>query len=213
MSDSFYRAVKWIGRSAFWCSSSSVVRGVEHIPATGACILAANHCSPYDIPLLIRHSPRPVDFVSIVEVFRNPLIAWFYGSMNAFPLDRSRSDAATVRIMLDRLERGRLLCMFPEGGFRRGDRSVLRGGKIVPGIGRLALLVNAPIVPVVIVNSAAYSRFTSWLPLRRTVYGVAFGPPIPPGADTAGTEHVLVDRLRALHAGLAPQLPERCREL
>lgn len=213
MSDAFYSAVKWIGRSAFWCSSTPVVRGLEHIPASGACILAANHCSPYDIPLLIRHTPRLVDFVSIVEVFRNPLVAWFYGSMNAFPLDRSRSDAPTVRIMLDRLERGRVLCMFPEGGFRRGERSVLRAGRIVPGIGRLAHLAGVPIVPVVVVNSAAYSRFASWLPLRRTVYGLAFGPPIPPDADASRTEQVLVERLRALHAALAPELPGHCREL
>jgi 1-acyl-sn-glycerol-3-phosphate acyltransferase len=213
VSDAFYKVVREIGRPAFWCSSSPLVRGAEHIPARGACILAANHCSPYDVPLLMRHVPRHIDFVSIVEVFRNPLVAWFYGSMNAFPLDRSRSDAPTVRIMLDRLARGRLLCMFPEGGFRRGDRSVLRDGKIVPGVGRLALLAGAPIVPVVIVNSAAYSRLASWLPLRSTMYGVAFGAPIPPDDDPARAERVLVEQLRVMHAGLTLQLPEHCRVL
>lgn len=211
MSDLYYRVVRAIGKTAFWVSSTPVVGGCEYVPRTGPCIIASNHSSPYDVPLLIRHTPRLVDFVSIVEVFKNPAVAWFYGSMNAFPLDRSRPDAPTVRIIFDRLERGRVVGMFPEGGFRRGEASVLRSRKIRPGVGRIAKLAGAPVVPAVVVNSIAYSRFAAWMPRRSTIYGLMFGPPIAPDQEPEEIEKQLVDALVGLGDALLPRLPEACR--
>src|SRR5438045_3002539 len=112
MGDAFYRFVVLTGRMPFWISSRPVVLHAERARRAGPFILAANHTSPYDVPLLMRHTPRRLDFVSIIEVFRNPLVAWFYSHMNAFPVDRSRRDPATVRIILDRLARGRVVAMF-----------------------------------------------------------------------------------------------------
>ena len=114
MSDLFHQAVRGLGRHAFWVSSSPIVIGAEHTRRDGGYLLAAgNHQSPYDIPLLMRHCARNIDFLSISEVFSNAIVAWFYRSMNAFPLDRSRRDPATVLTIVRRLQRGRVLCMFP----------------------------------------------------------------------------------------------------
>ena len=154
----------------------------------GPFILASNHTSPYDVPLLMRHTTRNLDFVSIVEFFRKPLIGWIYGSMNAFPLDRSKPDSPTVRIILDRLARGRVVAMFPEGGFRTSENAVTHGGNMRPGIGRIALLADVPIVPVVIVNSSLYWRPIHWLPIRRTRYGIAYGEPLFLRSDLAKNE-------------------------
>jgi 1-acyl-sn-glycerol-3-phosphate acyltransferase len=66
---------------------------------------------------------RLLDFVSITEIFRKPLVAWFMSRMNAFPLDRSRVDSGTTRIILDRLKRGRTIVMFPEGNIRTAATS------------------------------------------------------------------------------------------
>src|SRR6185503_6912325 len=111
----------------------------------GACILAPTHTSYYDVPLLVDHTPRMIDFVSVTEQFRKPILRWFYGSMNAFPLDRSRADPKTVRVVLDRLERGRAVLIFPEGGIKTEDESAIRTGKIRPGLGRIAKLARVPI--------------------------------------------------------------------
>jgi 1-acyl-sn-glycerol-3-phosphate acyltransferase len=208
MSDAFYTFVKGIGTPAFWVSSRPIVTGLQHIPPSGPCIIAATHQSPSDVPLLIRHSPRHLDFVSIVEVFRQPLVGWLYHNLNAFPLDRAKADPATVRVVLDRLRQGRVIAMFPEGGFRHGARSVVHGGSIRPGIARIAALARAPIVPCVVLNSLLYARFQSWLPLRQTRYALAFSAPIlPEAADTTGerVEARLVSELRALHARLLAQ--------
>jgi 1-acyl-sn-glycerol-3-phosphate acyltransferase len=213
MSDTFYRVVRFIGRHPFWVSSAPVALGLENVPLSGPVIVAANHTSPFDIPLLMRHVPRLIDFVSVVEVFRKPLLGWFYGSLNAFPLDRSRTDAPTVRTILSRLERGRLVAMFPEGGFRRGETSVIRGGRIRPGVGRIATLANAPVVPAVIVNSAAYGRARAWLPIRGTRYGVNFGLCLDPQLGADEIERRMVQEYRRLYDELVPRLPEGCREL
>ena len=211
MSDLFYRVVRLIGRHAFWVSSRPVVLGVEHVPRRGACVIASNHTSPYDVAILMRHTPRLLDFVSIVEVFKHPLLGWFYGNMNAFPLDRSKPDAPTVRTLLGRLERGRVVAMFPEGGFRRGEQSVLRNGKIRSGVGRLVRLAGVPLVPAVVINSIAYSKPAAWLPLRRVRYAVAFGPAISHELEAEEIEEKLVEAMAALYARASGELPAECR--
>lgn len=202
MSDAFYKAVRFVGSSAFWVSSTPTVTGLEHIPNHGPFILAATHQSVFDVPLMIRHTPRLLDMVSITEVFRNPFVAWFYGSMNAFPLDRSRADPATVRTILSRLAKGRVVAMFPEGRIQAGQASVLHDGKIRRGIGRIAGIAQVPVVPVVILNSGAYISPTAWLPLRRTRYHVAYGAPILPDTEPDAIEAALVAAFVTLHKSL-----------
>ncbi len=203
MSDLFYRVVRLLGTPAFWVSGSPVVLGTHRVPTKGACIIAATHQSPYDVPLLIRHTRRMLDFVSIVEVFCNPLLGWFYGSLNAFPLDRSRPDGRAVRVILNRLGKGRVVAMFPEGGFRKGKESVVYTRRIRSGIGRIARLSGAPIVPCVVIDSLAYGRVASWLPLRRTRYGVIYGEPLCATEDPEVLEVKLVEALVLLHRELS----------
>ncbi|CAN5597229.1 lysophospholipid acyltransferase family protein [soil metagenome] len=208
MSDAFYNFLWFGGYPAFWVSSSPVVLHAERARRGGGFRRASNHSSPYDIPLLMRHTARKLDFVSIVEVFRNPFVAWLYGSMNAFPLDRHKPDSPTVRVILDRLERGRVVAMFPEGGFRKLEDSVVKGGKMRPGIGRLAEIANVPIMPVVVVRSGLYSRFTSWLPLKRTRYGVIYGEPleIRTDLDKSAAAAEIEQRLREAFAKLFDEI-------
>lgn len=206
MSDAFYNTVRFVGRSAFFVSSSPLILGAEHTDRTGGFLLAANHQSPYDIPLLIRHARRSIDFVSATEVFRNRFVGWFYGSMNAFPLDRSKPDSPTVRIILDRLKAGRCVGIFPEGGFRRGAASVVHSLKLKPGTARLARLANVPIVPAIVIGSGDYSKVSAWLPTRSTRYGIVFGRPISPGDDDAQVDALLAQKMAELHQTLAAQL-------
>ncbi len=211
MSDWFYRTFRLVGRHALWVSADASVSGAKNIPERGGCLIAATHTSPYDVPILIRHVPRLLDFVSIVEVFRIPVVGWFYGNMNAFPLERARADAATTRTILARLAAGRVVVMFPEGRLRRGKDSVVRTGSIRPGLGRLVKLAGVPVIPAVIVNSAAYAKPRAWLPLRRTRYAIAFGPAIRPDGDTKEIERLVLESFTALYTAAAAELPEECR--
>ena len=178
MSELFYNIVHTIGSAIFWVSSKPTLLHVNRSRCKGAYILASNHHSPYDVPLLIHHTKRKLDFVSTVEVFSNRFAGWFYGNMNAFPLDRSKPDSPTVRTILDRLARGRVVALFPEGGFRKPKDSVINGGRIRPSIGRLAQMANVPVVPVVVLDSKVYMSLTAWLPLKRMRYALIYGDPI-----------------------------------
>ena len=202
MGDRFYNTVWTICYPAFATSSSPIVIGAEKTQHDGAFILASNHETPYDVPLLMRHCARNIDFVSITEVFRNPFVRWLYGSMNAFPLDRSQPDAHATRIILDRLERGRVVGMFPEGRLCPGERSLVHTRKIRPGIGRIAKLAHVPIVPAFVVNSGSYARFTSWFPFRHTKYGIIFGDPMSPDDEPDVIERTLVETLLNLREQL-----------
>jgi 1-acyl-sn-glycerol-3-phosphate acyltransferase len=208
MSDAFYKFIRATWGPPFALSSRPTLLGLENVPRSGPCILASTHQSYFDVPILIHRTPRLIDFVSVVEEFRKPIVGRFYGAMNAFPLDRSRADPKTVRIILDRLARGRAVLIFPEGAIKIGEDSILNRGRLRPGIGRIAKLANAPIIPVVITNGAAFLKVKAWLPLRRTRYGLIYGPPLQPTEDPREVEATLVESLKALnlqlHAAMSP---------
>jgi 1-acyl-sn-glycerol-3-phosphate acyltransferase len=208
VSDLFYNFIWGIGTHAFWVSSRAVVLHRERLKRPGAYILASTHLSPFDVSCLIAKSPRKLDWVSIVEVFRKPFVGWFYGSMNAFPLDRSRPDSPTVRIILDRLERGRVVAMFPEGNIRTPETSVLAGGNFKPGVARIAQLADVPVIPCVVLGTDAYLRVRSWLPIKRVRYGINIGEPISVPKDVGKHEatKLFSDQLRQAYLDLHAEL-------
>jgi 1-acyl-sn-glycerol-3-phosphate acyltransferase len=208
MSDTFYKIVRCLGYPAFGASARPTVLHVDRIDRRGPLIIAPNHLSPYDVPCLMASTRQALDFVSIVELFRNPVRAWFFGAMNALPLDRRRVDPATTRRILDRLERGRKIVMFPEGRICNAHNSLLAGGSFNPSVARLARLADAPIVPCVILATGAYARPTAWLPLRRTRYGVIFGEPLLVGrrGDERSDCADAAERLRRAYRELYAQL-------
>ena len=180
MSDLFYSFIRLSWNHPFQLSRKATIMGIENTHSKGAFLIAPNHNSHYDIPLLISHSKRRLDFLSITEIFKRPVIGRFFHHMNAFALDRSRPDARTVRIVLERLKKQRVVCMFPEGNLRCSQQSILYSGQMKPGLGRIGMLSQSPVIPCVIENSQAYRHFKSWLPLKRTRYGIIFGDPMTP---------------------------------
>ncbi len=128
--------------------------------------------------------------------------------MNAFPLDRSKPDSPTVRIILDRLKKGRAVAMFPEGHIRTMETSVLTGSPFKPGVARIAQLADAPVIPCAIVGTDVYRKVKSWLPLRRVKYGAIFGEPITVRKDLEKHEAVqeFIGRLKGAYVDLYAEL-------
>jgi 1-acyl-sn-glycerol-3-phosphate acyltransferase len=195
------------------------VIGALHIPRCGACILAPNHISHFDPPLIGISTSRPVDWMAMQELFTNRIFGGILRWIGSFPVGREKFDRAAVRTALDRLKRGRLVGVFPEGGLRTGPESVLEGAPLKPGVAAMAQMTGATVVPCVVIGSDALYAPRQWLPFRRTRIWVVFGPPLSPPAaegDKDATrenfETLLGDTLRELYARTVREenIPAEC---
>lgn len=171
----------------FWFGLRS--SGREHVPASGAAIIACNHKSFLDPFFIGMALPRHVHFMAKKELFRGPL-GWLISRLGAFPVRRGESDGEAIATARAVLEQGGALVMFPEGT-RVEQRDAL--GAPHHGAGWLALDTGAPIVPAAIAGTERL--WLGPLPRPRRVQ-LAFAPAIDPapvaGRSDAVTE--LVDR-------------------
>jgi len=168
--------------------------GVENIPRTGGVLLAANHQSFLDPPLVGSCLPREMHFMARKTLFRNPLFGALIGRCNAFPIERDTADVKGVKEAIARLQAGNLLLVFPEGT-RTRDGSI---GRMKPGIGVLAERAAVPIVPVLIDGAYKVWPKDRSLPGRGRIR-IVFGQPmsgVPESGMTAG------DRIRDAIVGL-----------
>jgi 1-acyl-sn-glycerol-3-phosphate acyltransferase len=178
MKTAFYRAGKLLVRLIFGSIARIRVIGREYSNRTGGFLLAANHISHFD-PFLIGLSVRrKVDWMTMAEFFRPPLMGALLHSIDAFPAERDRAELKTIRTAISRLKNKRIVGIFPEGGIRNGARSLLEGAPLRAGAATLAQIAGVPIVPCVILGSDRFYSRRRWLPFRRTPVWIAFGKPI-----------------------------------
>lgn len=175
------------------------VRGRSHVPRSGPVLLVANHSSVLDPPLIAAATPRPVSFLAKAELFRIPGFGRLIRALHAHPVRREGGDPSALRVALRVLDSGGTLLVFPEG--TRGPEGMLRPPK--PGVGMLAVLSGAPVVPVYIHGTGrAWPRGARVpRPVRVTV---TFGPPLRFGdRNGAGRKDAYVAASQAMMAAIA----------
>ncbi len=150
------------------------VRGQECVPTRGPFIVASNHISFLDPPLLGVACPRRLRFLARADLFRKPLLGLFLRSVGVMPLKRDEADMASMRAALVRLERGEGVAIFPEGTRQLTGRL----GIAKRGVGLLAVAARVPIVPV-LVRGTFEALPPGYTRLQKAKIRVAFGPPIP----------------------------------
>ena len=150
----------------------------ERSRGTGAFILAANHISHFDPPIIASIVRRKVDWMAMAEFFPHPVLGRILRAIECFPADRYRADRQTIRSALQRLKKGRIVGMFPEGGIRDGALSVLEGAPLRAGVSTLAHMADVFILPCVIMGSDRLYAKKNWRPWRRTPIWIGFGEPI-----------------------------------
>lgn len=167
-----YKLVAFIIRMICRINGGLEIIGKDNVPAEGGVLLAANHISYMDPPLIGAVVPRNVTFMARKGLFEIPVLRWMIKS-SAFPVDRERTRPSTIKETVRRLKKGELITMFPEG--RRSETGELMEAR--RGIGMLACLSKVPVVPTLIIGSDRVLPVDAgWL--KRAKITVVFGEPV-----------------------------------
>ena len=187
------------------------VFGAENVPLTGGVILASNHASFLDPPLVGSGLKRDINYLARESLFRFPGIGALLRSWNSVPVDRDGGGAKGLKKILDRLFAGGAIILFPEG-------TRTKDGKLLParsGVGLTVIKSTAPVVPVRVFGTfEAYGRHVKFPRPHRVV--LKYGQPLDFAALRAeakicdkarlkGIYQQVADEIMAAIAGLEPQ--------
>ena len=147
----FHSPLYWLSRFGVWLAIKLKYRmrieGWRNIPRTGGAVLAANHCSYLDPPVMCSCSPRRiVHFMARDTLFSNAVARWYFPRVVVMPLDRTRGDLGALKKAIATLKDGQVIGLFPEG--TRSPDGHMREAK--GGIGFLIAKGDVPVVPIYI---------------------------------------------------------------
>jgi len=188
-------------RAVFRCYFRWRVCHAERVPARGPLLLASSHASFLDPPLVGCGLDRPCHFLARATLFRNPLFGRILQAVGALPVDRDGGNAAGLRTILDKLQEGCAIVLFPEG------TRTLDGRLQAPrsGIGLIALKSGAPVVPVRILGTfEAFGKHRRWPRPHRVT--VIYGQPLRFDRERAEAQSGSRERVRQLYQEVAGRI-------
>jgi len=196
-----------VGVALVWPVTRALFRlrilNAERIPGSGAAVLAANHVSVLDGPILClpagRERRRIVRFLVAAEIFRSRVFGPILRAGMQIPIRRGRGDAHALDAAIAALREGSIAGVFPEGQVNPGDGATLQRARA--GTARIALSARAPVIPVGIWGTnLRWPRAGIRLdrPLRPPLT-IAIGPPLIPTGSPSDPNAVqaLTDRIAA----------------
>ncbi len=133
----------------------------------GGMIMAANHLSNWDPPMVGTYMPRPVAYMAKEELFKPAIAGAIISNLYAFPVKRGAADRAAIKTALGILKQGLCLGVFPEG-HRSKDGKM---GKAESGVALLAAMGKVPVVPTAIINTNRIFQNGGLLPQIKIIFG------------------------------------------
>ena len=192
-----------------WCSFRLIyatyfrwrVFNPERVPLTGPVILASNHASFLDPPLIGAGVKRGINYLARETLYDIPVLGWLLRRWNTVPVDREGGGAAGLRAILNRLLEGGGIVLFPEG-------TRTRDGKLQParsGIGLTVIKSTAPVVPVRVFGTfEAYGLHVKF-PLPHRI-AVKYGRPMQFEKLRAESRNCSKQRLKEIYQEVADEL-------
>jgi len=174
------------------------VHGLEHLPSGRPCVLAVNHASFIDGPVVLTALPEPMCFIAKRELLDHFVPRIYLKSIGTRFVERfdTQRGVEDVESFVETTRRGDSLIVFPEGTFRRapGLRSFRMGAFVV------AARVGAPVVPLTLRGTRSVLRDGQWLFRRGTISATLSAPIEPTGTDWASAialrDHTRAEILR-----------------
>lgn len=199
------RFLRWIVRFLMRVLFRIRLEGSENVPARGGILVATNHLSRWDIPLLLMIPHRPDLTAFVTDKYKNYFfIRWFVDLAGGIWLDRERADFGAFRTAMQALEAGQAVGIAPEG--TRSDTGGLLEGK--PGTVLLAIKAQVPIVPVALWGTEKVAH-NFW---RRPKLHARFGKPFTlPSLKRENREESLQRSTDEMMCRIAALLPEEYR--
>src|SRR5829696_2307807 len=185
-----------------WCFFRAVykfyfgwrVYNPERVPVKGPVILASNHASYLDPPLVGAGLRRDINYLARESLFRFPVMGWVLRQWNSVPVDREGGGARGLKAILERLLAGGAIILFPEG-------TRTRNGALQParsGIGLTVIKSLAPVVPVRVFGTyEAYGPHVRFPHPKRVM--VKYGQPLSFSELRAEAKTCPKPRLKAIY--------------
>jgi 1-acyl-sn-glycerol-3-phosphate acyltransferase len=161
----------WLTRILSWLLFRPRIIGRENVPRDGGFIMASNHISYFDPPLVGSWQGRRMYFFTKQELFQNRLFGAVLRACNSLPVRRGTIDRQAIRLATEIIHQGYGLVFFPEGTRSRTDQFL----PAKPGLGVVARTAECPIVPVYLHGS---NRLKDCF-RRRARMTIVYGEPFP----------------------------------
>jgi 1-acyl-sn-glycerol-3-phosphate acyltransferase len=183
--------------------------GMEHVPPAPPALCITNHVSLLDVPAFALTDPYSGSvLVAKEELLRIPIVKQVLEGWGVIPVSRDGQDLGALREIRRKLDEGRLVAIASEG--TRNRQGIL--GHTNPVLARLAMGIDAPILPVVVTGTYRClppgAKLPKPGPIRIVIgptYSLAHLRSGPKKAATEEARRIIRERLLAL-------LPPRDRE-
>ena len=205
----FYGFFHYLSQSFHHMWFRGEVVGTDNFPTDGPFLIASNHASHFDPPIVGSHVPRQMRFFARKSLWNNRLMAWWLNKVETIPVERDSGDVGAIKRVLQALKEDRAVVLFPEA--TRTTDGHLQKAKA--GVGLMACKTGVPVVPCRVYGSfTAFGKGTK-IPRFGTPIDIVFGPPISaaeyddPAAGKARYEQAaqrIMDRIAALPPPVFP---------
>ncbi|OGS05689.1 MAG: hypothetical protein A3G41_03895 [Elusimicrobia bacterium RIFCSPLOWO2_12_FULL_59_9] len=211
-----HRLLRAASRLIFKLFNDIRIYGRHHVPAEGAVILAANHPTYLDPPLIMCALRRQVRFLAWERLFRVPILRRLMVWYGTIPVNLSRPGRGSFEAAVRVLRAREVFGIFPEGG--RSDFGSMNPLK--SGVARLAMITGAPIVPISIIGAHRIWPKTKNFPRPGGPIIIEFHPPIRLDSEELKNrrrdksfEREIVDKvMSAINQKLLPALRKERRQ-
>ena len=176
------------------------ISGQSHIPRSGGVLIAANHASYLDIPILGCALPRRASFIGRMDLFAG-IVGSVLRYLGWIPIRRGQVDRKAFDEAVRRLKAGQVVVIYPEG--TRTEDGELQPGK--PGIAMMAEAAGCPVLPALLDGTYdALPPGAHWIRLRPI--RVAFGKPMD---FSAALETESEDKKKMVYQQISQEIMDR----